>query len=183
MSTERGRERRAPGAAGAVVAVVAGLALIAGAWAAVSGLFGQGAEQPAREDLAAIAAAESSAHAAGGEFWAYQDHPESEWHRLAAPGSGVAYAVSRNVDAIVDVTDDGQGWVAATRSESGRIYLRSSASDRVGEVSADRAIPADFPLPAGYTIELLRWLVDDLADEEVHDFTHGGARGDVPGRS
>jgi type II secretory pathway pseudopilin PulG len=157
--------------------------LSAGITAAVFALVPWAQDNSAQQSLSSVASAESSQMSINGEAMAYDNHPDSEFRMLEVSDPGISVSTSRLV---IETGDDGQSWVAAIRSATGNVFLRSSLSPDVfeaedvgyimaasegsmGGVTTYR-IPTGLSLPIGVDDTKVQQMVSDSANETVYDF-------------
>lgn len=154
--------------------VVAIILLTAGGFAAAQ-LVGSNQDADAQKELRRIAATQQSVFTAMDEFYLYDSHPTSAFRLLENPGItgtgvGTGFEPRDSVRTIVDV--DGAGWVAVSKSKTGKVFLLSSAE--LDGVVRTRLL--DLAMPDRFTAAEVQLLLDSLSSGTRFDFTYGGAR-------
>lgn len=142
--------------------------------------------ESAKGNLDAVATAESAVRTLDGKYVVYDSHPDSEYQALEAVEVGIERPGQRLV---VEVSDNGQEWVATQESASGEIFLSTSASPEVfravdlGYVGAAGAtggfsgvrnivLPSEFraAVPAGINAGAPGAMVSAVVADEAYDF-------------
>jgi surface protein len=157
--------------------------LSAGITATVFALVPWAQDNSAKQSLGAVASAESSQMSINGSAMAYDNHPDSEYRLLEVSDPGISVSTSRLV---IETGDDGQSWLAAIRSATGNVFLRSNASPEVFEAESlgytmasaggyaggvqTFAIPTGLTLPTGVDTTKVQQIVTNVSAQSLYDF-------------
>lgn len=161
-----------------IAAIAVSLVLLVGGSFAVAGIIDNGKDLNARNDLQLIATAEAAVHATAGGYASYARTAagveSGEDADPEAPGtqllSGVAVGFTLSEGTGVRVVAADCGWIAGTKSGTGKVYLRSSAT------ATDFRPPAtEMPLPDCFDAADVTALVDALGGDD------GGTAAPDPG--
>lgn len=107
--------------------------LIAAGLVTAPGLINDARDNNAKTDLANIAFSEEAAQADVGDYFIYDNHPDST--NTAIPTELVGFTPSATVRTLVLV--EGDAFVALSKSSSGKVFFRSSLSAEVREATQD----------------------------------------------
>ncbi|MGW8431235.1 carbohydrate binding domain-containing protein [Curtobacterium citreum] len=110
-----------------IAAIAVSLILLVGGSFAVAGLLANSRDLNARQDLDRLATAQQASAAKRGGFTSYDSSTAT------TQGDDLSITPSASVYTVANACGNGQGWYAATRSTTGKVFLRTSASTATSE--------------------------------------------------
>ena len=123
-----------------IAAIAASLTLLVAGTFTVKGTVESNQQSAAKNDLAALAAAESAWQSSHGTFITYSDLGDDTLANGSAPLHPTSHLVANGASC---------GWVAAAKTKSGAVFVRTSASPTIMPAPATSlTIPSCFPADA-----------------------------------
>ena len=96
-------------------------------------------DSAAQQNLDSVNTAEGVSLAKDGSFFAYDSHPDAEYH-----AAEVTYLERPEQRLVIETSDNGQGYVAVTKSASGKIFMPPAPRQRY---SSPRTSATSSPRP------------------------------------
>jgi hypothetical protein len=162
--------------------------LIAAGLVTAPGLINNARDGNSRGDLANVAFVQSAMVTIKGSYWVYDsyDYDGTDYKLLADSGveGAINFTPSDAPRLIVDITENGDGWVAVSESASGKVFVRTSNSTDTTTVTnatfSSLAAPlagtdnsSDIDLPAGIRLNVVKNMYTAAVNDAPYDFREG----------
>jgi len=173
--------------------------LIAAGLVTAPGMINNARDGNSRGDLANIAFVQSAMVTIKGSYWVYDsyDYDGTDYKLLADSGieGAINFTPSNSPRLIVDITENGDGWVAVSESSSGKVFVRTSNSTNTTTLNdatfSSLAAPlagtdnsSSINLPTGIRLNVVKNMYTAAVNDAPYAFREGqpgeGSNAELP---
>lgn len=173
--------------------------LIAAGLVTAPGMINNARDGNSRGDLANIAFVQSAMVTIKGSYWVYDsyDYDGTDYKLLADSGieGAINFTPSNSPRLIVDITENGDGWVAVSESSSGKVFVRTSNSTNTTTLNdatfSSLAAPlagtdnsSSINLPTGIRLNVVKNMYTAAVNDAPYAFREGqpgeGSNAEIP---